>query len=404
MYGYKGGTERTTTTEYIDGFQYETNTTIQALQFVPTSEGYFNFVNNTYIYQYKDHLGNLRVSYSNQNGSAVVLEVDNYYPFGLSHEHSFSLHPYLYKYNGKELQTDSGMYDYGARFYMPELGRWGVVDPLAEKMTRHSPYNYAFNNPIRFIDPDGRQGTDWFWDSKNKTFTYDASLTSAEQFNTLKDQGLVQGEYLGKNGNFNVVLGDETIGKVSLQSDGSWTNMSDSNQNNWEHHGSGDADRTRSQFFTSIDSSRNWGVEILDKPFTVGIGGEATVGAGAGFEIGYFSGNYDSGIYMNLYKSAGANIGFGGAYNEYTSQDGYGPLTTGNLGGNYWNISGGVGAISGNYGETRKEGNGNVSMGGASVSSGIMNFIKRPKLSIGGSAQAGTTYINPSKKIRESGK
>lgn len=144
----------TKTTDYLDGFQYENST----LKFFPTSEGYFNIETGKYVYNYTDHLGNIRLSYAKNGAGTEIIEESNYYPFGLKHEGYNVLtgnSAYKYKYNGKELQ-ENGMYDYGARFYMPDLGRWGVVDPLAEKSRRYTPYNYAVGNPIRFIDPDGR--------------------------------------------------------------------------------------------------------------------------------------------------------------------------------------------------------------------------------------------------------
>ncbi|WP_051882310.1 DUF6443 domain-containing protein [Chryseobacterium soli] len=188
--GVKGSINQTNTTDYLDGFQYSYQESSSVclwcktgaayeeqayknlgtiagpvskweLDFVPTSEGFYSFKENRYIYQYRDHLGNARVSFAqNSAGDLEVTDVNNYYPFGLNHiggSNSGELGSYFnYKYNGKELQ-ETGMYDYGARFYMPDLGRWGVMDPLAEQMRRYSPYNYAFNNPVSFVDPDGRK-------------------------------------------------------------------------------------------------------------------------------------------------------------------------------------------------------------------------------------------------------
>ena len=73
-----------------------------------------------------------------------------------------------YKFNGKELDQETGYY-YGvypeifgrARYYNPSISRWLSLDPLAEKYTSFSPYNFTLNNPVRLVDFDGRS-VDWY--------------------------------------------------------------------------------------------------------------------------------------------------------------------------------------------------------------------------------------------------
>ncbi|WP_281228751.1 DUF6443 domain-containing protein [Flavobacterium aquiphilum] len=157
-------------TDYASGFQYFNGN----LQFFSQPQGYVDWNNGNidYIYQYKDHLGNVRLAYKDGDKNGVVssgdiLSEDNYYPFGLKqrgyNEANVNTNN-KYKYNGKELQDELGlnMYDYGARNYDPAIGRWMNIDPLAEKMRRWSPYNYCFDNPLHFVDPDGMGPTDWF--------------------------------------------------------------------------------------------------------------------------------------------------------------------------------------------------------------------------------------------------
>ncbi len=109
--------------------------------------------------------GNTRLAYIHEGTSINKAQETHYYPFG--HRISpLSNQPInlgternnAFLYNGKEFNDDFGLnwYDYGARFYDPQLGRWHSVDPLAEEYRRISPYVYCVNNPIRFLDPDGR--------------------------------------------------------------------------------------------------------------------------------------------------------------------------------------------------------------------------------------------------------
>ena len=109
---------------------------------------------NLYFY-HPDHLGSS--SYITDREGRITQHTE-YIAFGevLFKEHGTSRSmPYLF--NGKELDTETGLYYYGARYYDPRVSLWLNVDPLAEKYPHVSPYTYTLNNPIKFIDPDGRE-------------------------------------------------------------------------------------------------------------------------------------------------------------------------------------------------------------------------------------------------------
>ncbi|WP_160114176.1 DUF6443 domain-containing protein [Aquimarina sp. AU119] len=146
-------------TEYAGNHVYKNGT----LQYMGTPEGYATPNGNSYryVYQFKDHLDNVRLSYTkNDVGSLEIIEESNYYPFGLQHKgyNTQIISEYPYGYNGKEEQNELGLgwLDYGARNYNASLGRWMNMDPLASGYTPISPYTYVANSPVRLLDPDGR--------------------------------------------------------------------------------------------------------------------------------------------------------------------------------------------------------------------------------------------------------
>ena len=149
----QGGNGVSTHRDYCGNFIYEDG----ALKMMLFDGGYVTFDNdNTPQYHFypKDHLGNNRVV-ADANG--YIEQVSHYYPFGgLMAESIGDVQPY--KYNGKELDRMHGLDSYYYRARWMSDGRFTTQDPHATDYVEESPYAYCKNNPIRIIDPTGKDG------------------------------------------------------------------------------------------------------------------------------------------------------------------------------------------------------------------------------------------------------
>ncbi|MBR1518646.1 MAG: hypothetical protein IJ624_04005 [Prevotella sp.] len=110
------------------------------------------------FFYHHDHLGNT-VCVTDEVGE-VVQHVE-YLPTGevfIEEKNPASTYATSYKFNGKELDEETGLYYYGARYLHPKYGMWLSTDPMEGKYPHINTYCYVNNNPIKFIDIDGRDG------------------------------------------------------------------------------------------------------------------------------------------------------------------------------------------------------------------------------------------------------
>ncbi|MBM6499722.1 DUF6443 domain-containing protein [Flavobacterium macrobrachii] len=172
-------------TEYLDGFQYSkaNDTTAVVLDFFPHAEGYVKVSGEStdydysYVYNYLDHLGNVRLSYGTEpNGDVVkILEENNYYPFGMKHNNynvdklqyekygsELSIEyctncSYKYKFQGTERQDELGLNwdSYKYRNYDMAIGRFMSIDPLTEEYHTWSPYVFSGNRVVDSRELEG---------------------------------------------------------------------------------------------------------------------------------------------------------------------------------------------------------------------------------------------------------
>ena len=162
----------------------------------------------TFFY-HSDHLGS--TSYITDD-KANITQYDAYLPYGelLVDEHSSS-EDLPYKFNGKEMDEETGLYYYGARYMNPMASIWYGVDPLAEKYTTTGGYVYTLNNPVKFIDVDGREWTQTTDKNGNTVITVSLNLSFNGDFSAAQMENYKN----AISSEFNRMISDASDGRMS---------------------------------------------------------------------------------------------------------------------------------------------------------------------------------------------
>jgi RHS repeat-associated protein len=141
--------------EYADGYIFKNDTYYQTIS--PEGRLVWEATNWNYEFNYTDNQENLRVAFSNRNGNLEESQKATPDPWGLDiRPLSFGgADKNNYQFLNREAWDDIGWINLNKRFYMPDIGRFGQVDPVTEEQEQYSLYHYSRNNPVRFSDPEG---------------------------------------------------------------------------------------------------------------------------------------------------------------------------------------------------------------------------------------------------------
>ncbi len=186
-------------------------------------------------YIYSNHLSTASLELDE---NAAIISYEEYHPYGTTSYQamnaSINAVAKRYRYTGKERDEETGLYYHGARYYIPWLCRWGAVDPMESKYAGMSPYNYSFNNPIKYTDKKGREP-----ETTTPTTTYSTPDGGKVSIPTSDEDSAIELNkvYFGKDRSQSITFGQTSLfqftisegelngvyqAKFKLNEDGTW--------------------------------------------------------------------------------------------------------------------------------------------------------------------------------------